>query len=166
MEFFRGCHLSSVVLYSISSIKLFSSTTKAWVLFSRWNSYKQFTYMDDINLFAKSGNSLNLSSILLTLSQLPMECSLAFKNVWRGKWVSSGGVILPDGLIATLTPLKYYKYLGIYEADSINCPKTKETVQTEYLCRLRKILSSQLHGSHKSWLLMSLLFLFCGILPQ
>ena len=78
-----------------------------------------------------------------------MENSLAFKNVRRGKLVSSGGLILPDGLIATLTPLEYYKYLGIYEADSINCPKTKETVQTEYLRRLRKILSSQLHGRHK-----------------
>ena len=78
-----------------------------------------------------------------------MENSLAFKNVRRGKLVSSGGLILPDGLIATLTPLEYYKYLGIYEADLINCPKTKETVQTEYLCRLCKILSSQLHGRHK-----------------
>jgi len=67
----------------------------------------------------------------------------------RGKLCSSSGIALSDGLIATLTPLEYYKYLGVYEADSINCPKNKETVQAEYLRRLRKILSSQLHGRHK-----------------
>ena len=63
-----------------------------------------------------------------------------------GKLCSYSGLILPDGLIATLTPMEYCKYLGIYEADSFNCPKTKET---EYLHRLHKILSSQLHGGHK-----------------
>jgi len=56
---------------------------------------------------------------------------------------------MPDGLVSALLPLEYYKYLGIYEADSINCPKTKDITQTEYLRRLRKILSSQLHGRHK-----------------
>ena len=36
-----------------------------------------------------------------------------------------------------------------HKADSINCPKTKELVQKEYLCRVRKLLSSQLNGRHK-----------------
>ena len=48
-----------------------------------------------------------------------------------------------------MTPLEFYKYLGIYKADSINCPKTKQIVQAEYFRHLRKVLSSQLHAMHK-----------------
>jgi len=67
----------------------------------------------------------------------------------RGRLSSSSGVDLPDGFIAALPSSEYYKYLGIYEADSIDYPKTKELVQKEYLRRVRKILTSQLHGRNK-----------------
>ena len=116
--------------------------------------------MDGLKLFVKSEKELkSLIYISYTFSTairtaIRMQLAIGFQKcatvvMQRGKLLSSSGLILPDGLITTLTPLEYYKYLGIYEVDSINCPKTKGTVQTEYLRRLRKILSSQLHGRHK-----------------
>ena len=67
----------------------------------------------------------------------------------RGRLCSSSNIDLLDGSIAALSPSECYKYLGIYEADSINSPKTKKLVEKEYLCRVQKLLSSQLHGRHK-----------------
>jgi len=64
----------------------------------------------------------------------------------HGQLCSSIGIDLPRGFIAALPSSKYYKYLGIYEADSINCPKTKEFVHKEYLRQVRKVLTSQLQG--------------------
>jgi len=110
--------------------------------------------MDDLKLFAKSEKQLESLIHIAHKFSAAIGMQFGFQKcasviMQRGKLCSSSGLILPDGLIATLKPMEYYKYLGIYEADSINCTKTKNIVQAEYLHRLRKILSSQLSGRHK-----------------
>ena len=111
-------------------------------------------YMNDLKLFAKSEEQLETLVQITHNFSASMGMQFGFQKcasviMQRGRQCSSSGITLPDGLITAMTPLEYYKYLCIYEADSINCPKTKEIVQAEYFRRLRKVLSSQLHARHK-----------------
>ena len=90
-------------------------------------------YMDDLKLFAKSEQQLETLVQITHNFSASMGIQFGFQKcasviMQRGRQCSSSGITLPDGLIAALKPLECYKYLGIYEADSINCSKAKEIV--------------------------------------
>jgi len=103
-------------------------------------------YMDNLKLFAKLEQQLE-SLIHLThkfSAEIQMHFGFhKFESVimHHGRLCFSSNIDLPDGSITALSSSECYNYLGIYEADSINCPKTKELVRKEYLCHVRKLLS-------------------------
>jgi len=111
-------------------------------------------YMDDIKLFAKSKDQLesligitHSFSVSIGMKFGFQKCASAILH--RGRLTSSSGFQLPEGFIQGLSSAELYKYLGIYEAGSVDYPRMKNLVQSEYLRRVRKILSSSLCGRFK-----------------
>ena len=78
-----------------------------------------------------------------------MDSKSASAILHRGRLTSSSGFQLPEGFIRSLSSAELYKYLGIYEAGSVDYPRMKNLVQSEYLKRVRKILSLSLCGRFK-----------------
>ena len=66
----------------------------------------------------------------------------------RGKMVRTEGIELPDGKRMREVNLDGYKYLGVLQLDSIMNREMKEKVKSEYIRRVKKLLTSQLNGGN------------------
>jgi len=113
-------------------------------------------YMDDIKLYSKSES--NLLIMITNLNKFSQEIKMNFNAskcntmaIKKGQPASCKPISLGDnGTIHCLEgPKAKYKYLGIWEADSIKHEEMKIEVKTEYRKRLRQILKSKLNGPNK-----------------
>ena len=71
-------------------------------------------------------------------------------SVVRGKLTPSGDAVLPTGInIRELSVGETYKYLGLFEAEGLDCNGSKETILEAYFERLSLIWKSYLSGPRK-----------------
>ena len=102
-------------------------------------------YTDDIKLFAKNEKELE------TLKHADRICSQDIGTEFAMLVMTSGKRHLTDGMelpnqdkIRMLAENETYKYLGIFEADTIKQVEMKDKIQEEYLRRTRKLLETKL----------------------
>ncbi len=94
-----------------------------------------------------------VQTVRVVSSDMCMEFGIsksAALTMKRGKLVNSDGISLTDGnTIRSLNEKRNgYKYLGIFEADSIKHEQMKQRVRMKYFRRVRKILKSKLNGGN------------------
>ena len=69
----------------------------------------------------------------------------------RGRSKPSGDAVLPTGLnIRELSVGETYKYLGLFEAEGLDCCDSKERILEAYLNRLSLVWKSSLSGPRKA----------------
>ena len=99
-------------------------------------------YMDDLKLFA--GSDRHLETLLRTVHMFSADVGLTFGldkcaklSVVRGKFKPAGDAVLPAGInIRELSVGETYKYLGLFEAEGLDCSGSKKTILEVYLKRL------------------------------
>ena len=111
-------------------------------------------YMDDLKLYAKTDKELEglVQSERIFSNDIGMEFGInkcAVLILKRGKQTFSEGISLPGtGQMKSIGEDEYYKYLGVLEADKINCEEMKSNTRKEYLRRVRKILETKLNSGN------------------
>ena len=96
-------------------------------------------YMDDLKLFA--GSDARLEVLLRTVHMFSDDV---------GQLNPSVDVVLPAGVrIRELSVGEAYKYLGLFEAEGLDCSRSKKLIAETYLQRLSLIRKSYLSGPHK-----------------
>ena len=107
-------------------------------------------YMDDIKLFAKNEKELEtlIHAVRIYSQDIGMEFGIekcAMLVMKSGKRHMTDGMELPNhDKIRTLEEKETYKYLGIWEADTIKQVQMKDMTRKEYLGRTRKLLETKL----------------------
>ena len=107
-------------------------------------------YMDDIKLFAKNENELEIlmHTVRIYSRDIGMEFGIdkcAILVMKSGKRQLADRMELPNkDKIKTLAENETYKYLGILEANAIKQVEMKDKIQEEYLRRTRKLLETKL----------------------
>ena len=107
-------------------------------------------YMDDIKLFAKNEKELEtlIHAVRIYSQDIGMEFGIekcAMLVMKSGKWHMTDEMELPNhDRIRTLEENETYKYLGIFEADTIKQVQMKHTIRKEYLRRTWKLLETKL----------------------
>ena len=105
-------------------------------------------YMDDIKLFAKNENELKTLILAVRIygQDIRMEFDIekcALLVMKSGKHHITDGMELPNqDKIRTLVEKETYKYLDIFEADTIKQVEMKDKIEKEY-CRTRKLLETK-----------------------
>ena len=110
--------------------------------------------MDDLKLFA--GSDIHLETLLRTVHMFSADMGLTFGldkcaklSVVRGKLKPAGDAVLLAGInIGELSVGETYKYLGLFEAEGLDCSGSK-TILEVYLKRLSLIWKSYLSGPRK-----------------
>ena len=75
------------------------------------------------------------------------KCALLIMK--RDRFERSEGIDMPNGeIMKSIDEGEGYKYLGILEADGIKHGEMKETVNKEYVRRIRKVEASKLNGGN------------------
>ena len=109
-------------------------------------------YMDDIKLFTKIEKGLEtlINAVRIYSQDIGMEFGIekyAMLVMKSGKRHLTDGLELPNqDKTRTLAEKETYKYLGIFEADTIKQVKMKGKIQKEYLRRTRKLHEIKLSG--------------------
>ena len=114
-------------------------------------------YMDGIKLFAKNEKELEtlIHAVRIYSQDIGMEfgietCTMQVMKI--GKLHLTDRMELPNqDKIRTLWEKKTYKYLGIWEADTIKLVEMKEKIQKEYLRRTRKLLETKPEKNFSKW---------------
>ena len=76
----------------------------------------------------------------------PDKCAVVvFK---RRKLIQTKRIEIPSGKCMREVNLVGYKYSGVLQLDSIMSREMKKKVKSEYIRRVKKLLSSQLHGEN------------------
>lgn len=96
-------------------------------------------YMDNLKLFARSDT--HLETLLRTVHMFSADVGLNFGldkcaklSVIRGRSKPSGDAVLPTGLnIRELSVGETNKYLGLFEAEGLDCCGSKERILEAYL---------------------------------
>ena len=107
-------------------------------------------YMDDIKLFAKNEKEREtlIHAVRIYSQDIGMEFGIekcAMLVMKSGKRHRTDGMEQPNqDKIRTLAENETYKYLGIFEADSIKQVEMKDKIQKEYLRGTRKLLETKL----------------------
>ena len=109
--------------------------------FERKLKINHLFFMDDIKLFGKSQNQIDLlvNTVYLLSSDIGMEFGIGKCGVLvmqRGKVIATERMELPDGQVMKDIEEKGYKYLRILEMDKIKEVEMKEAFTTEYHRRL------------------------------
>ena len=99
-------------------------------------------YMDDLKLFA--GSDAQLEVLSRTVHMFSDDVGLTFGldkcaklSVLRGRLNPSVDVVLPAGVrIRELSVGEAYKYLGLFEAEGLDCSRSKKLIVETYLQRL------------------------------
>jgi len=112
-------------------------------------------YMDDLKLFA--GSDALLEALLHTVHMFSEDVRLTFGldkcaklSVLRGKLNPTGDVTLPAGVkIRELSVGETYKYLGVFEAEGLDCSRSKKLILETYLKHLSLVWKLYLIGPHK-----------------
>ena len=119
--------------------------------FSQWQErVNQQTYMDDIKLFTKNEKGLEtlMHAVSIYSQDTGMEFSIekcAMLVMKIGKLHLTNRLERPNqDKIRKLGEKETYKYLGIFEADTIKRVEMKEKSKKEYLRRTRKLLETKL----------------------
>ena len=109
--------------------------------------------MDNLKLCAKSERELD--SLIQTVRIFSDDVGMVFGLdkcavlvLKMGKMFRTEGIELPDGKRMREITLYRYKYLGVLQLDSIMNKEMKEKVKSEYIRRVKKLLSSQLNGGN------------------
>ena len=149
---FQGDALSPL-LFIISMMPLnpiLKKCTAGYKLSRLQEKINHLMYMDDIKLFPKNEKELEtlIHSVRIYTQDIGMEfgiekCALIVMK--RGKRHITNGKKLPNqDKIRTLAENETYKYLGIFEADTIKQVEMKNKIQKEYLGRTRKLDETKL----------------------
>ena len=107
-------------------------------------------YVDDIKLFAKDEKELEtlIHAVRIYSQDIGMEFGIekcAILVMKSGKRHLTDGIELPNqDTIRTLAENETYKYLGIFEADTIKQVEMKNKIKNVYLRRTRKLLETKL----------------------
>ena len=107
-------------------------------------------YIDDIKLFAKNEKGLEtlIHAVRIYSQDIGIESGIekcAMLVMKSGKRRLTDGMELPNqDKIRTFGEKETYKYLGIFETDTIKQVEMKEKVQKGYLRRTRKLLETKL----------------------
>ena len=112
-------------------------------------------YMDDLKLFARSDAQLEV--LLRTVHMFSNDVRLSFGldkcarlSVRRGKIGLSGPLTLsPDVSIHELNTGEFYRYLGFFESEGLDCSGSKQTLLEVYKRRLSLVWRSYLSGPRK-----------------
>jgi hypothetical protein len=121
-------------------------------------SINHLLYMDDIKLFARNAKELKLliSEVKRYSDQMKMsfgieKCKIVhIKHGELDRTSDEGYKINHDEIIKTLRQDQdAYKYLGILELTQIKHTEMKTQIRTEYVKRIKNILSSELSGRNK-----------------
>ena len=96
-------------------------------------------YMDDLKLYA--GSDMHLETLLRAVHMFSADVGLTFGldkcaklSVVRGKLKPSGDAVLPAGVnIRELLVGETYKYLGLFEAEGLDCGGSKRIILEAYL---------------------------------
>ena len=105
-------------------------------------------YMDDIKLFAINEKELEMHTVRIYSQSIGMEfveekCAMLVMK--SGKRHRTDEMEQPNhNKIRTLGENETYKYLGIFEADTIKQVEMKDKIQREYLRETRKLLETKL----------------------
>ena len=106
--------------------------------------------MNDIKLFAKTEKELEtlIHAVRIYSQDIGMEFGIgkcAMLVMKNGKLHMTDGNELPNqDRNRTLKENETYKYMGIFEADTIKQVQMKDMIRKEYLWRTRKILETKL----------------------
>ena len=108
--------------------------------------------MDDLKLFARSDAQLEV--LLRTVHMFSNDVHLSFGldkcaklSVSRGKVGLPGPLTLsPDVSIRELNTGEFYKYLGFFESEGLDCSSSKQMLLEVYKMRLSLIWKSYLSG--------------------
>ena len=116
-------------------------------------------FMDDLKLYSRSEKGLDslVQTIRVFSEDIGMEFGIekcAMLVMEKREIVKSVGIELPDGKV--IMSLQEGESLGILEAGKFLEQKMKLNVSTEYIRRLRKVLTSKLNGGNlvpgiKTW---------------
>ena len=106
-------------------------------------------YMDDIKLFAKNEKELEtlIHAVRIYNQDIGTEFGLekcAMLVMKSGKRQMTDGMEPPNhDRFRTLEENETYKYLGIFEADTIKQMQVKDMIRKEYLRRTQKLLETK-----------------------
>ena len=112
-------------------------------------------FVDDLNLFATNMSSAKtLLDLVTTFSQDTGmkfgESKCAYLMIERGKQKCTTEKLEMNGTkIQSIKKDVTYKYLGVHENVSYNGSLNKDSIQSEYLKRVRKLWRSELSGYNK-----------------
>jgi len=112
-------------------------------------------YMDDLKLYDKNEKEIDLllRTVLIFCEDVSMRINVVKSAVLimsRGKVVQTNGLDLPNlGTLSTIETGAGYKYLGVLQDVAIQQEKVETKVINEFYRRIRKVLSSKLHGRFK-----------------
>ena len=110
--------------------------------------------MDNIKLYSCSQQEMEslINTVNIFFDDICMSIGTAKCNivaVSRGHLVDSDSVVFSSGdLIQSLSPKGVYKYLGIFEADSLEYQQMKTPLTKEYKRRIWKFLRTKLYSKH------------------
>ena len=126
--------------------------TTVYIISRSQEKVNHLMYRDDIKLFEKNLKELEtlINTIRIYSQDIGMECSIekcALLVMKSGKRHLTDGIELPNqDKIRTLAENETYKYLGIFEPDTIKQIEIKNKSQKEYLRRNRKLLEIKLNS--------------------
>ena len=110
-------------------------------------------YMDDLKLYANSRE--NLQHLLEVTEKFSTDINMSFGiakcgslDIVNGVRQHMQGIELPSGNTIPEVEDGGYKYLGILEVDVILHQEMKTKVKIEYIRRVKRLLSSSLHGKN------------------
>ena len=112
--------------------------------------------MDDRKLYARSDKQLEtlLRCVLMFSDDVRLSFGLdkcAKLSVSRGKIGLSGSLKLSHDVdICELNTGEFYKYLGFFESEGLNCSSSKQQLLKAYMKRLSLIWKSYLSGLRKA----------------
>ena len=110
-------------------------------------------YMDDLKLYSSSRE--DLQQLLEVTEKFSTDINMSFGiskcgslDIVNGVREHMQGIELPSGQTIPEVEDGGYKYLGILEVDCILHQEMKAKVKTEYIRRVKKLLSSNLNGKN------------------
>ena len=145
----------STLLFIIAMIPLnhiLRKSTAGYKLSRSQEKINHLMYMDDIKLLAKNEKELEtlIHAVRIYSQDIGMEFGIekcAMLVMKSGKRHMTDGMELPNhDKIRTLGEEETYKYLGIFEADTIKQVEMKDNIRKEHLWRTRKLLETKFSG--------------------
>ena len=148
---FQGDALSPLlfIIAMMSLNHILRNCTAGYKLSRLQKKINHLMYMDDIKLFAKNEKELEtlIHAVRIYNQDIGTEFGLekcAMLVMKSGKRQMTDGMEPPNhDRFRTLEENETYKYLGIFEADTIKQMQMKDMIRKEYLRRTQKLLETK-----------------------